>query len=249
MGGYTLWNGISNPIRISHIPYLFLVTSVGWFQLATNIITRYTHMRTTHLLATLIVAFALLLPIPAHANPRLTVVVVVDGMTQNNLIKLRPYWSAGGLRIMSEEAYQTTISYPHIVNGGDETTATLMTGSTPSYHGVMSNCYFSRSQRAHFDVLHDARVSGIGTHQQFSPQSLLSTTITDEWRIQQGADAKIYSIGLEPQTTVIMAGHAANACCWLDPVSMKWVSTSFYPEGLPAAADAMNMSGLINEVA
>ena len=95
MGGYTLWNGISNPIRISHIPYLFLVTSVGWFQLATNIITRYTHMRTTHLLATLIVAFALLLPIPAHANPRLTVVVVVDGMTQNNLIKLRPYWSSG----------------------------------------------------------------------------------------------------------------------------------------------------------
>ena len=206
-------------------------------------------MRTTHLLATLITAFALLCPIHSHANPRLTVVVVVDGMTQSNLLKLRPYWSAGGMRILSEEAYQTTISYPHIVNGGDETTATLMTGSTPSYHGVMNNCYFSRSQRTHHNVLHDNRVSGIGTHQQFSPQSILSTTVTDEWRIQQGTDSKIYSIGLEPQTTIIMAGHAANACCWLDSVSLKWVSTSFYPEGLPTAADEMNMNGRINEVA
>jgi hypothetical protein len=46
-----------------------------------------------------------------------------------------------------------------------------------------------------------------------------------------------------------MAGHAANACCWLDANSQKWVTTSFYPEGLPAAADEMNMSGRITMLA
>ena len=46
-----------------------------------------------------------------------------------------------------------------------------------------------------------------------------------------------------------MAGHAANACCWLDAESQKWVTTSFYAEGLPSAADNMNMSGRIAQLA
>ena len=74
-------------------------------------------MRTNHLLATLATLILLFCSSHMLSNPRLTVVVVVDGMTQNNLTKLRPYWSAGGLRIMSEEAFQTTITFPHTING------------------------------------------------------------------------------------------------------------------------------------
>ncbi|MBP5641441.1 MAG: hypothetical protein J6W92_00025, partial [Paludibacteraceae bacterium] len=65
------------------------------------------------------------------AMPRLTVVIVIDGLRQDNLSKLRPYWQQGGLRTLSEEAYQTTIGFPHPVYGGNETTATLMTGLLP----------------------------------------------------------------------------------------------------------------------
>lgn len=207
-------------------------------------------MRTTHLLATLIVAFSLFLPTSLSiAQPRLTVVVLVDGMTQENLTQLRPYWSVGGLRTLSEEAFQTTIHFPHIVNGGQETTATLMAGTTPSHHGIMGDRYFSRTYRTTNHVLFDDQTSGIGTTLQLSPRAIKSTTLTDEWRIRQGTDAQIYAIGLQPQTTILMAGHAANACCWLDHNALKWGTTSFYSEGLPSAADEMNMSGRINELA
>ena len=204
-------------------------------------------MRSTHLLATLIALVLVLFPISLFAaDPRLTVVVVVDGMTQENLTKLRPYWSAGGLRTMSEEAFQTTVAFPHMVNGGQETTATLMTGTTPSLHGVMSDHAFNRTYRTTNYTLFDDQSSGIGTSLQLSPRAIATSTITDEWRIQQGTQAKIYAIGLQPQATILMAGHAANACCWLDANHLKWATTSFYSEGLPAAADAMNMSGRIN---
>ena len=174
---------------------------------------------------------------------------MVDGMTQDNLTAMRPYWSAGGLRLMSEEAFQTTAIFPHHVYGGQETTATLMTGTTPSQHGIMANQYFSRSERTPMPILHDKQASGIGTHLQLSPRSILSTTITDEWRMLRGSQAHIYAIGLQPEATILMAGHAANACCWLDADTQKWVTTSFYPEGLPAAADEMNMSGRIDLLA
>ena len=183
------------------------------------------------------------------ANPRLTIVVMVDGMTQDNLNTMRPYWPAGGLRLLSEEAFQTTTSFPHQVYGGQETTATLMTGTTPSHHSVMANHYFDRIERKSQAMLIDPQSSGIGTTLQISPRQLLSTTITDEWRMQRGAQAKIYAIGLQPEATVLMAGHAANACCWLDADTRKWVTTSFYPEGLPTAADEMNIGGRIDLLA
>ena len=76
-----------------------------------------------------------LLAVIIVAAPRLTVVAVVDGLTSENLAMLRPYWQQGGLRTLSEEAFQTTVAYPHLVFGGNETTATLVTGTTPDRHG------------------------------------------------------------------------------------------------------------------
>lgn len=174
---------------------------------------------------------------------------MIDGMTQENLTAMRPYWSAGGLRLLSEEAFQTTAAFSHQVYGGQETTATLMTGTTPAYHSIMADTYFNRSDRKTLSILNDKQASGIGTNQQLSPREILSTTITDEWRMLRGTEAKIYAIGLQPEATILMAGHAANACCWLDAESQKWATTSFYPEGLPSAADDMNMNGRITQIA
>ncbi len=191
----------------------------------------------------------LLLTLTAYAVPRLTVVVVVDGMTQENLSALRPYWQAGGLRTLSEEVYQTTIDFPHWVYGGQETTATLLTGVTPSQHGIAADTYFNRADRTIHSTLEDRQVEGIGTDTRISPRAILSATLTDEWRMRYGDKARIYALALQPEAAVVMGGHAANACCWLDPGTAKWVASSFYAEGLPAAADAMNMSGRIAEVA
>ena len=64
-------------------------------------------MRKTYLYSTLIIS---LLATMLSAAPRLTVVAVVDGMTSENLALLRPYWQQGGLRTLSEEAFQTTVA-------------------------------------------------------------------------------------------------------------------------------------------
>ena len=105
-------------------------------------------------------------------------------MTTDNLQVLRTYWPAGGLRNLSEEAFQTTIHFPHMVNGGAETMATLMTGTTPSYHGIMADCYFSRSDRTIQEVLHDYDLTGIGTSLRLSPRAILATTLSDDWRMR-----------------------------------------------------------------
>lgn len=183
-----------------------------------------------------------------YAAPRLTIVAVVDGLTAENLATLRPYWQQGGIRTLSEEAFQTTIAYPHLVYGGNETTATLMTGVTPDRHGYTTDTYFVRRDRKVHTMLEDETVRGIGTKQQISAKNLLSQTMTDKMRLSY-PEAKIYAIGLQPSTAVLMAGHAANACCWLDPTEQLWVATAAYSEGLPSAAFEQNKAGRIATLA
>lgn len=185
---------------------------------------------------------ALLLTLCLQAAPRLTVVAVVDGLTTENLAMLRPYWQQGGLRTLSEEAYQTSVAFPHLVYGGNETTATLVTGETPDRHGYTMDYYFSRRDRRTHAMLTDEQVHGIGTNLHLSPKALLSRTITDRLRIRY-PEAKIYAVGIQPETTVLLAGHAANACCWIDAASHKWVATAAYTEGLPTAAYDYNNGG------
>lgn len=198
-------------------------------------------MRKIYIYTTLIIS---LIATALSAAPRLTVVAVVDGLTTENLTLLRPFWQQGGLRTLSEEAFQTSVAYPHLVYGGNETTATLVTGVTPDRHGYTMDSWFSRRDRRIHAMLEDESVRGIGTSLQLSAKALLSQTLTDKMRLHY-PEAKIYAIGIHPETTVLLAGHAANACCWIDPQTREWVATAAYSEGLPSAAFEQNKNGRI----
>lgn len=189
-----------------------------------------------------------LLASSVSAAPRLTMVAVVDGLTPDNLNLLRPYWQQGGLRTLSEEAFQTTIAYPHLVYGGNETAATLVTGTTPDRHGYTMDYWFQRRDRKTHAMLEDETVRGIGTKQHLSPKAILSQTMTDRMRLSY-PNAKIYAIGITPQTSVLLAGHASNACCWIDAETQQWAATAAYTEGLPSAAYEQNKAERIATLA
>ncbi len=200
-------------------------------------------MRKIALLSTIITLAASL-----SGTPKLTVVVLTDGLTGENITQLQPYLQQGGLRTLAEEGYRSSLTFPHLVFGGDETTASLLTGQTPFDHGYAMDSVFDTRKRKAVPLLEDPNVTGIGTTVHISPEALMSPTLADRLRIKH-MDAKIYALGLRPSTTVLMAGHCATACCWLEPVEQQWVSTGYYSYGLPAAADAFNRSGRIAELA
>jgi len=199
----------------------------------------------------LYLALALLLTLPMQAG-QLTVVVAVNGLDHTALKQMQPFWPQGGLRTLSEEAYQTTVTFPHWLYGGDESLATLLTGTTPSMHGICSNYAFSRDTRQLINIFLSDPSMAIGTNEAYSAEALIALTATDRLRLQHGSDSRIYAIGLEPVSTVLLAGHAANACCWLGKNtqndSLRWVSTSYYREGLPAVADQMNIDGSLSHL-
>lgn len=185
----------------------------------------------------------------APFKPQLTVVALVDGLSTDALNEMNDYWQAGGLRTLTEEGYSAQLQYNCLIYGGLEATATLLTGAQPAEHGLISNNLFDRSTRTLTHALYDKEYKGIGTDLYLSLRALKTTTLSDEFRLQHGQAANIYAIGLTAENTILLAGHSADACCWLDNNTHRWVSTTFYPEGLPAEADEMNINGRIDELA
>ena len=183
----------------------------------------------------------------ATAASKLTVFVVVDGLDTQSMQDMQPYWSPGGLRTLTEEAYQAPVTFPQLVYGGEETTATILTGQTPFYHNYQTDSYFRRSDRKAHLMLADEKQNGIHSKEMLSPSSLICSTLSDRHRLSESTQAKIYAIGVNPLTTVLLAGHAANACCWLE--NNGWGTTTYYTEGLPSAADKMNSKGTFEETA
>lgn len=181
------------------------------------------------------------------AAPKLTVFIVVDGLDVQSMHDMQPYWSQGGLRTLSEEAFQVEVNFPHWVYGGEETVATILSGLTPAYHNYQTDRYFRRSDRKPHLFLSDQTQTGIHSSETLSPAALSCTLLADKHRLKEGGQAKIYALGVNPLTTVLLAGHAANACCWVD--KSGWGTTTFYPEGLPTSADRMNTKGMFNEEA
>lgn len=178
----------------------------------------------------------------SQSLPRLTVVVVADGLTEDNLVQLRPYWLQSGAQALNKEAFITSVGFEQWLYGGNEALASILTGTTPRESAYAMDTVFDRTTRRPYATLEDKSATGIGTPLRLSPKALRSATIADEYRLDYGKNAKIYAVGIHPTTTILMAGHAANACCWWDNVTEQWVSTSYYAEGLPSPADDWNMS-------
>lgn len=174
------------------------------------------------------------------AMPRLTVVIVADGLTTDNLETVRKYLSQGGLRTLCEEATMPTMTYPHLIYGGVESVATLVTGHTPSDHGIIYDSYFRPDDKKIHPILED-RTYEVG----LSPRGIGGTTLTDEIRMTYGLESKIYAVGLDATTTILLAGHGADGGCWLTSKGI-WETTPYYPQGLPMSADSINKSGTMN---
>lgn len=206
-------------------------------------------MRTSKLYLSFLIALLPLLPLRAYELPRLTVVVVVDGLEQTNIERLQSVWAPGGLRTLARQSHAATCVYDQLVYGGDETLATLMTGTLPADNGYTMDGCFSRSDRNVRSTLEDRRVSGIGTTLTLSPRAIAAPTLTDLVRMRYGEYAQLYAIGIRPEPTLLMAGHAANGCCWIEPHQRRWCTSSYYARGLPAVADEHTAGGRFAELA
>lgn len=172
-------------------------------------------------------------------RPALVVGIVVEGLSMDYLDLLRSHFSEGGFKRLLESGITITdIDYGTPLDGA-AASAVIFTGAAPAVNGVPAAVIYNAETRLTESVFNDPATLGNFTNETLSPKALTASTLADELRIDGGGLGYVYSIAPDASEAIIMAGHTGNSAFWINDVTGKWSTTTFYKD-LPTPAQNLN---------
>lgn len=174
-----------------------------------------------------------------NKRPSLVVGIMVDGLSMDYIELLKDHFGQGGFRRLLENGVTfTDVDYGTPLDGA-AATAVVFTGASPSVNGVAGASYYDPETRRTAPTLLDPPTLGNFTDETVSPRKLTASTIGDELRIDAGGLGYVYAIAPDAAEAVIMGGHAGNSAFWINDLTGKWATTTFYKD-LPTPVQALN---------
>ncbi len=191
-------------------------------------------------------------PVQSAANgkkPKLIVGITVDQMRYDYLER---YWddfgNDGFKRLLGEGFICRNMQYNYMPTYTGPGHASIFTGTTPAYHGIIQNDWYERSSGKIIYCSSDSTVNGVGTNSaagKMSPQYLLATTLGDELKMFSNNRSKVIGIAMKDRGAILPAGRMADAAYWfVGAQEGVWSTSSWYMTELPQWVKNFNASGL-----
>lgn len=115
----------------------------------------------------------------------------------------------------------------------------VFTGTSPSVNGIPSRTVYDPETRRVVSAVNDPATIGNFTDETLSPKALTASTLADELRIDAGGLGYVYAIAPNAPEAIIMGGHAGNSAFWINDVTGKWATTTYYKD-LPTPPQTIN---------
>ena len=173
-----------------------------------------------------------------YEKPRLVVGIVVDQMKYEYIPKFwNKYGDSGFKKLVNQGFNAKNAHYSYAVTSTAPGHATVVTGTTPNYHGIVGNEWFNPSLSKEIYCVDDFLQKSVGTlsnEGQKSPKNLQTTTISDENRISSNFKAKTFSVALKDRSAVLSGGHTSKMSYWFNAKNEgKFITSSYYMNELP----------------
>lgn len=159
--------------------------------------------------------------------PRLVVNITIDQLRSDYVEAFTPLFKADGFRkLLHQGVVYDAASFPFTPIERASAIATITTGTTPYYHGIIGNRWLDRNTlRPTFcvdDPMHFA-----------SPHRLMTSTIGDELKVNSQGTAIVWGVAATRDAAILSAGHAADGALWYDDNANRWRSSTYYSTSTP----------------
>lgn len=185
-------------------------------------------------------------------KPKLAVGIIVDQMRYDYLVRFRPWFSANGfVRLLDNGSNFTFAHYNYEPTYTGPGHASVYTGSTPFYHGIISNDWYDRRNKKDINCVGDSTVASVGTDSKeglFSPRNLLASTITDQLKLSNNGLSKVISVSIKNRGAILPGGHLSNGSFWYDGTVGKFVTSTYFMKELPKWVTDFNNRKLPDEI-
>jgi predicted AlkP superfamily pyrophosphatase or phosphodiesterase len=183
-----------------------------------------------------------------ESKPKLVVGIVVDQMRYDYLTRFYSKYGEGGFKRMMNGGFNCKnnhFNYVPTYTGPGH--ASIFTGTTPKYHGIISNNWYDKDIKVSVYCAQDDSVQSVGTMDvsgQMSPHRMKTTTFADENRLFTQMRGKTIGISIKDRGAILPAGHSANAAYWFQGKDEgHWISSTYYMDKLPKWVNDFNASG------
>jgi len=195
----------------------------------------------------------------AHAtayddHPRLVIILVLDQFRADYLERYRADFKDRGFNLFLDHGAWFPDCYFDYAN--TETApghAAIGTGAYTDGNGIGGNSWWDldRSKDHPVSSVEDERYALVGipagekTTPGASPLNLLASTVGDELRLDTKGASEVFGVSLKDRAAILPAGATANGAFWIDPVSGRFITSTYYMQQLPDWAEAFDDSGRI----
>ena len=167
-------------------------------------------------------------------QPKLIVSITIDQLRTEYLEQYASLYGEGGFRkLMTQGKHYTDASCPFFPADRASAVATLITGTTPHYHGITAQQWLDRKSLRPVSSVYDKQYTGIYTLESSSPQNLLCSTLGDELKMSSQGKAVVYGIAPSNDAAILSAGHAADGAFWIDTHQGSWCTSTYYFRSAP----------------
>ena len=187
-------------------------------------------------------AITLATPYPVLAiekapQPKLVLVLVVDGLPQEQVQRYRDQFGQGGFRrLLDQGAWFDNAHQAHGVTVTAVGHAAILTGAYPYQHGIINNNWIDPATLASVYCTQDSNYSYLGEETRSSdgtsPANLRVATLGDELRYATGKQAKVVSVSGKDRGAILLAGKTGTAYMY-NTRSGNFASSSYYMATYP----------------
>lgn len=172
------------------------------------------------------------------AKTKLVVGIVVDQMRYDYLTRFQNKYGENGFKRLLKNGFSLeNAHYNYIPTYTAVGHSAIYTGTTPSEHGIIGNNWYDKFLKKSIYCVDDSEYTTVGNKSdegKKSPKRLFTTTITDQLHLAQNMNGKTIGIAIKDRSSVLPAGHTANAAYWYSAGNFNnWITSSYYMKELP----------------
>jgi predicted AlkP superfamily pyrophosphatase or phosphodiesterase len=175
---------------------------------------------------------------PMGQMPKLVVGITVDQMRYDYILR---YWNDFGKngfqRLIKDGFICHNLHYNYMPTYTGPGHASIYTGTTPFFHGIIENDWYDRQSNAMIYCSSDSTAKGVGTASkagQMSPHYLTASTLGDMIRMRTNKRGKVIGISMKDRGAILPAGRTADAAYWfVGGEEGVWATSNWYMNELP----------------
>lgn len=208
------------------------------------------------IISRMLLVFPLLTLIARGADvilPKLVVVISVDQMRADYLVRFRPHFGEGGFRRLLEGGADfRNAHYRHAITQTAPGHALMLSGVHANVHGVIGNEWIDRTSWEMVNSVEDrgSPLVGIDPAEMGpvaaanpaktgrSPRHFSGTTLGDQLKLRHGEKSKVFTASNKDRSAILLGGKLADAAYWDE--NGKIVTSRHYRAELPAWVAAFN---------